>query len=538
MNNTVLATKWRPKSFSDLVGQEPIVKALANSLDNNRIHHSYLLTGTRGVGKTTLARILAKCLNCETKGVSSDPCSECISCESIDQGQFVDLYEIDAASRTKVEDTRELLENVQYMPTQGRFKIYLIDEVHMLSTHSFNALLKTLEEPPSHVKFILATTDYQKIPSTILSRCLHFGLNRISVKTISDQLTKILLDENVTFEKEAIENISRLADGSMRDALSLAEQSISHGDNKITYENICKILCLTPADNINKLCEMIIQEDIKSLMIFIDKIYYESADFKYLLEEIISILHQTAIYKVTNLIKDSVYEKSILAFSEKLNEENIQTLYQICTSSLKDLEYAPDYKSGFEMTIIRMILFSPFQFNSKKMQEKFSKDELQEKKNKVDSKKKIEPVEEKEKKYIGSQTSEDIGSKWETIVSRLEIDSITKNLAKNIMFNSNQGSNYHFLINEDLKNVATEKSIAKLQEALSNFLGKEIFIKLNLSENNLNTINKTQEANYNDKIKLAEKEIDNDAFVKAIKDKFEAKSIDNSIKINEKSKGD
>tara|TARA_Y100001980_G_scaffold44255_1_gene23201 strand:- start:2287 stop:2859 length:573 start_codon:yes stop_codon:yes gene_type:complete len=190
------------------------------------------------------------------------------------------------------------------------------------------------------------------------------------------------------------------------------------------------------------------------------------------------------------------------------------------------------------MTIIRMILFSPFQFDSKKMQEKFSKDESQEKKNKVDSKKKIEPVEEKEKKYIGSQTSEDIGSKWETIVSRLEIDSITKNLAKNIMFNNNQGSNYHFLINEDLKNVATEKSIAKLQEALSNFLGKEIFIKLNLSENNLNTINKTQEANYNDKIKLAEKEIDNDAFVKAIKDKFEAKSIDNSIKINEKSKGD
>ncbi len=535
MKDTVLATKWRPKSFSDLVGQEPIVKALANSLDNNRIHHSYLLTGTRGVGKTTLARILAKCFNCETNGVSSAPCGDCISCQSIDLGQFVDLYEIDAASRTKVEDTRELLENVQYMPTQGRFKIYLIDEVHMLSTHSFNALLKTLEEPPSHVKFILATTDYQKIPTTILSRCLHFGLNRITTNTIGEQLTKILLDENVTFEKEAIENISRLADGSMRDALSLTEQSISHGNNKITYENVCKILCLTPADNINNICEMIVKENIKSLMSFIDKIYYESTDFKYLLEEIISILHQTAIYKVTNIIKDCTYEKSILAFSNKFNEENIQTLYQICTSNLKDLDYAPDYRSGFEMTIIRMMLFTPFQFNSIEIQDNQTKEELSERKNNPELKKKIEPIKEK---YSEIKKQVDIKSKWDTIVSRLEIDSITRNLARNIIFDKSKDNNYYFLINENLKNVATEKSITKLQEALSNFLGQEIFIKLNISDNNLNTIHNTQESNYNDRIKLAEKEIDNDTFVKTIKDKFEAKSIDNSIKINEKSKGD
>ncbi len=537
MNNTVLATKWRPKSFSELVGQEPIVKALANSLDSNRIHHSYLLTGTRGVGKTTLARILAKCLNCETNGVSSEPCSKCVSCESIDQGQFVDLYEIDAASRTKVEDTRELLENVQYMPTQGRFKIYLIDEVHMLSTHSFNALLKTLEEPPNHVKFILATTDHQKIPSTVLSRCLHFGLNRISENTINSQLAKILSDENIDFEKEALENISRLADGSMRDALSLTEQSISHGDNKITYENICKILCLTPADNINKICEMIVKEDIKSLMNFIDKIYYESTDFKFLLEEIISILHQTAIYKATNFFKGDAYKRSILAFSEKFNEENIQTLYQICTSNLKDIDYAPDYKSGFEMTIIRMILFTPFQFHADKIQNKNIIEPLPEKKNKIESKKNSVRSKEKEALTTADQPV-DIKSRWESIISRLEIDSITRNLAKNIMFDNNQENNYQFLINQDLKNLVTEKSKAKLQEALSNFLSKEITIKIIISENNLATIHKAQEAEYNDKIKQAEKEINNDAFVKIIKEKFEAKSIDNSTKLNEKAKGD
>ena len=228
--------------------KEPVVTALINSLDNMRLHHSYLFTGTRGVGKTTLARILAKCLNCETNGISSKPCGICDSCKAIDNGQFVDLYEIDAASRTKVEDTGKLLENVQYMPTQGRYKIYLIDEVHMLSTHSFNALLKTLEEPPEHVKFILATTDPQKIPSTILSRCLHFSLSRISSEIIEEQLEKILNSEKINYEKSAIKNISKIADGSMRDGLSIMEQCISHGDNKITYENICKILCLMPVE--------------------------------------------------------------------------------------------------------------------------------------------------------------------------------------------------------------------------------------------------------------------------------------------------
>ena len=328
MSNIVLATKWRPKLFSDLIGQDPVVTALINSLDNQRLHHSYLFTGTRGVGKTTLARILAKCLNCETNGVSSKPCGKCASCLAIDAGQFVDLYEVDAASRTKVEDTRELLENVQYLPTQGRFKIYLIDEVHMLSTHSFNALLKTLEEPPEHVKFILATTDPQKIPSTILSRCLHFSLNRISAEVIRNQLEKVLTNENINFEENATKNISKIADGSMRDALSISEQCRSHGDNKITYNNICKILCLMPAENINEIVNLIVNNDVKKLMDLIEQMYFQTADFKYILEELISIFHQTAMFKVTNKLNDSIYDTSIKSLSEKYSEEEIQVLYQ------------------------------------------------------------------------------------------------------------------------------------------------------------------------------------------------------------------
>jgi len=537
MNTTVLATKWRPRLFSELIGQKPIVTALSNSLDSDRIHHSYLLTGSRGVGKTTLARILAKCLNCETNGISSKPCGKCATCLSIDSGQFVDLYEIDAASRTKVEDTRELLENVQYMPTQGRFKIYLIDEVHMLSTHSFNALLKTLEEPPEHVKFILATTDYQKIPSTILSRCLHFSLKKISPSIIDSHLQNILLKENIKFENKAIENISNLADGSMRDALSITEQCISHSEGNITYENVCKILCLMPSDSINKLCEMIVNEDINALMNYIDKLYYESIDFKFILEEIISILHQTAIYKATSTLKDLTYETSIQNFSKKYNEENIQTLYQICVSNLKDIEFAPNYRSGFEMAIIRILLFTPFDFKNIKKESNTDIKKSIEKKNNIN----ISNYEDKNKNKKITKAKEnpiDFSENWETVVSRLEIDSITRNLAKNIVFETSKDNKITFLINSDVLTVATDKSQKKLEEALSIFYGETIYIKIVPSEQNLSTIHKINEDKNNDKIQAAEILIDNDDFVKTIKEKYSATSINNSVKIIENSEGD
>jgi len=532
MSNTVLATKWRPKLFSDLIGQEPVVTALINSLDNMRLHHSYLFTGTRGVGKTTLARILAKCLNCETNGISSKPCGICDSCKAIDNGQFVDLYEIDAASRTKVEDTRELLENVQYMPTQGRYKIYLIDEVHMLSTHSFNALLKTLEEPPEHVKFILATTDPQKIPSTILSRCLHFSLSRISSEIIEEQLEKILNSEKINYEKSAIKNISKIADGSMRDGLSIMEQCISHGDNKITYENICKILCLMPVENINKIIDMLANEDSDSLLKFIDEIYYQSADYKYLLEEIISILHQTAIYKVTSNIQDNIYEDSIKKLSNKYNEDEIQILYQIGVSNLRDLEYAPNYKSGFEMTVVRMLLFTPFSFDKNKSTTNINKKENIQLKKKIkhENKESIENKNLNQDKEVSKNTIE---KNWDLVVKNLKIDAVAKNLANNIFFESEKNDQINFLISIDLISLVTEKSRLKLQEALSNYYNKDITVSIKDTNKNLSTLHKLNEDDYNEKISEANKEIDKDDFIKNIKKKFDAKDINNSVKINE-----
>ena len=550
MKNTVLATKWRPKLFSDLIGQEPVVTALVNSLDNKRLHHSYLFTGTRGVGKTTLARILAKCLNCETKGITSNPCGECSSCVSIDAGQFVDLYEVDAASRTKVEDTRELLENVQYMPTQGRYKIYLIDEVHMLSTHSFNALLKTLEEPPEHVKFVLATTDPQKIPSTILSRCLHFSLNRITPEVIKNQLEKVLENEKILYEEQATISISKIADGSMRDALSIAEQCISHGDNEITYENICKILCLMPSDSVNQLIDLLAKEDIESIMEIIDKMYYQSFDFKFLLEELISIFHQTAIYKITKSLSNNPYDSSIKKLSDKYDEDEIQILYQVGVSNLKDMEFAPNYKSGFEMAIIRMVLFTPFDIEKIISQNSSGSNNNKENNNKENNNKENNNKENNNKEKsneIEKNTTSNIKSvegritiekNWDVVIKRLDIDAMTKNLANNITYDSEKNNLINFLIDENLLSVVTSKSIAKLQESLSHYFKKDILINIEKSNLSLSTLQKKNENDYNNKIKEADKKIENDEFIKAIKEKFNATSIDDSIQINEQIKGE
>jgi len=547
MKNTVLATKWRPKLFSDLIGQEPVVTALINSLDNKRLHHSYLFTGTRGVGKTTLARILAKCLNCEAKGITSNPCGECSSCISIDAGQFVDLYEVDAASRTKVEDTRELLENVQYMPTQGRYKIYLIDEVHMLSTHSFNALLKTLEEPPEHVKFVLATTDPQKIPSTILSRCLHFSLNRITPEVIKNQLEKVLENEQILYEEQATISISKIADGSMRDALSIAEQCISHGDNEITYENICKILCLMPSDSVNQLIDLLVDEDIESIMEIIDKMYYQSFDFKFLLEELISIFHQTAIYKITKSLSNNPYDSSIKKLSDKYDEDEIQILYQVGVSNLKDMEFAPNYKSGFEMAIIRMVLFTPFDIEKIISQNSSSSNNAKENNIKKENNSKENIIKKEKSIEIKKNTTSNVKSvegkitiekNWDVVIKRLDIDAMTKNLANNITYDSEKNNLINFLIDENLLSVVTSKSIAKLQESLSHYFKKDILINIEKSNLSLSTLQKKNENDYNNRIKVADKKIENDEFIKAIKEKFNATSIDDSIQINEQIKGE
>ncbi|OUR92544.1 hypothetical protein A9Q81_16495 [Gammaproteobacteria bacterium 42_54_T18] len=360
MSYQVLARKWRPKTFREMVGQAHVLKALINALDHGRLHHAYLFTGTRGVGKTTIARILAKSLNCET-GVSSEPCGTCGACTEINEGRFIDLIEVDAASRTKVEDTRELLENVQYAPTRGRYKVYLIDEVHMLSGHSFNALLKTLEEPPSHVKFLLATTDPQKLPITILSRCLQFSLKAMTPDKIVGHLQHVLTEEMVSFEDPALWAIGKAADGSMRDALSLTDQSIAFGNGKVIESDVQSMLGSIDRAYTFQLLESIISGDAPGLLNVVSALSEQSPDYGGVLADLIGGLHRVAIAQVApDAVDNSDGDREkIISMASRIAAEDVQLYYQTALIGRKDLPLAPDPRSGFEMVLLRMMLFRP-----------------------------------------------------------------------------------------------------------------------------------------------------------------------------------
>lgn len=360
MSYQVLARKWRPRRFREMVGQQHVLQALINALDHDRLHHAYLFTGTRGVGKTTIARILAKCLNCET-GVSSEPCGQCPSCVEIAEGRFVDLIEVDAASRTKVEDTRELLENVQYSPTRGRYKVYLIDEVHMLSSHSFNALLKTLEEPPPHVKFLLATTDPQKLPVTILSRCLQFHLKNMEPQKIVDHLKFVLDKEMVEFEDNALWQLGRSADGSMRDAMSLTDQAIAFGRGKITASDVNAMLGAIDQSIVFELIDALKSHDAAGLMSAVERMSEFAPDYPAVLAELMSVLHRVAVGQA---LPDAVDNRGgdrerILALALEIPSETVQLFYQLALMGRKDLPMSPDLRIGFEMVLLRMLAFRP-----------------------------------------------------------------------------------------------------------------------------------------------------------------------------------
>jgi DNA polymerase-3 subunit gamma/tau len=360
MSYQVLARKWRPNSFAELVGQEHVVSAISNALDNDRLHHAYLFTGTRGVGKTTIARIFSKSLNCEL-GLSATPCGKCSTCVEIEQGNFIDMLEIDAASRTKVEDTRELLDNVQYRPSRGRFKVYLIDEVHMLSKHSFNALLKTLEEPPPHVKFLLATTDPQKLPVTILSRCLQFNLKALSRTQISQQLAFILQQEQLECETEALNQLARAAQGSMRDALSLTDQAIAQGNGVVSLAIVTDMLGLMDKNVVLKLLNAVLQKHADEAMQLVETMSMQAADFSQVLAELMSLLHQVALTQlVPEVCKlETIAARAIYQIAKGVAPEHIQLLYQIALNGKKDLPHAADSRSGLEMTLLRMLAFCP-----------------------------------------------------------------------------------------------------------------------------------------------------------------------------------
>jgi len=360
MSYQVLARKWRPKNFQELMGQEHVVTVLTNALSQQRLHHAYLFTGTRGVGKTTIARIFAKSLNCEI-GITDKPCGQCDTCLDIDQGRFVDLLEIDAASKTKVDDTREILDNVQYAPSRGRYKVYLIDEVHMLSRHSFNALLKTLEEPPEHVKFILATTDPQKLPVTVLSRCLQFHLKALTVKQIETKLIEILTQEQVTYEQASLTLLAKAARGSMRDSLSLTDQAIAQGQGNITLSNIQQMLGGIDQNWVYKILLALLKQDGQGLMTLSQEIASYAPSYSRLFAELIQLFHQIALLQIVEQPFDLPAEQVTLLkkFSQAMSAEDVQLYYQISIDGRKDLPYAADEQAAFDMTLLRLFAFKP-----------------------------------------------------------------------------------------------------------------------------------------------------------------------------------
>ncbi len=360
MATQALARKWRPKNFHEVVGQKHVVTALTNGLDNNRLHHAFLLTGTRGVGKTTLARILAKSLNCE-EGISSHPCGVCSICQEVDQGRFVDLIEIDAASRTKVEDTREILDNVQYAPTRGRYKVYLIDEVHMLSNSSFNALLKTLEEPPEHVKFILATTDPQKLPVTVLSRCLRFHLKKIPATEIKDHLSMIMDAEQISYSPKGLELIAKSGAGSMRDSLSLLDQGIAYTNGDLQFEPIQTMLGLIDDEYALLILKALANLDQTALLKASKQVISSGADPFAILESLIDAFHQLTLLQIdySFIDLDDTHQDEWIDLAEQMSAEDLQLYYQIALHGRKDLEIHPEPLMGLEMTLLRMLLFTP-----------------------------------------------------------------------------------------------------------------------------------------------------------------------------------
>jgi DNA polymerase-3 subunit gamma/tau len=360
MSYTALARKWRPRTFAEMTGQEHVLRALANALGSGRVHHAFLFAGTRGVGKTTVARIFAKCLNCE-RGVVVEPCGECASCREIDAGRSVDLIEVDAASRTRVDDTRELLDNVQYAPTRSRFKIYLIDEVHMLSTHSFNALLKTLEEPPPHVKFLLATTDPHKLPVTVLSRCLQFNLKRLSQSLIAGRLTQILEAEGIEHDAGAVQLLARAGDGSLRDALSLLDQLVAYGNGRVSEPDARAMLGTVDREQVVRIAELLAAGDAGALIDYARQLEDFALDYAEVLEQLAALFERVALRQLLPGFEgDELHPAELLQrLASALGAEDVQLYYQIALLGRRDLPLAPDPRTGFRMTLIRMLAFRP-----------------------------------------------------------------------------------------------------------------------------------------------------------------------------------
>jgi len=546
MSYQVLARKWRPGTFLDLVGQEHVRRALVNALDNDRLHHAFLFTGTRGVGKTTIARILAKSLNCEL-GVSSTPCGTCDACQEISEGRFVDLIEVDAASRTKVEDTRELLENVQYAPTRARYKVYLIDEVHMLSNHSFNALLKTLEEPPPHVKFLLATTDPQRLPVTILSRCLQFNLKRLPIPLIQKHLEDILNKEQISFEIPALLQIANAADGSMRDALSLTDQAIAYCAGDIKDSDVGSMLGTIDQHFVYDILLALAKNDIHNALQQVEKIAELAADFDSVLVDMLSVLHHLALAKLApnNVTERVKYQSAFNRLTQQFGAEDIQLFYQIALNGRRDLALAPNTQLGFEMTILRMLAFKPANMldtstpapASTSTTAKHSSvanvtQDLQSNKTESQHNNSIKkttpaPVDEKPKTHTASFNNTALD--WEKLVSNIKLKGITQQLAKHCALKNKSDNKITLEIAELHKQLLNKNRQAEIERALQNELNSNVSLEIITSANPGDTPAVIEEKRQVNKLNSARQEIENDQTVKSIVDTFDAEINIDSI---------
>lgn len=565
MSHQVLARKWRPKSFETLVGQPHVVRALTNALEQQRIHHAYLFTGTRGVGKTTLARIIAKSLNCQT-GITAKPCGQCSTCQEIDKGRFVDLLEVDAASNTQVDAMRELLENAQYAPTSGRFKVYIIDEVHMLSKSAFNAMLKTLEEPPAHVKFILATTDPQKVPVTVLSRCLQFNLRQIASSTIIEHLQDILTKENVPFEPAGVQLIGHAANGSMRDALSLTDQAIAYGNQSVNESDVRSMLGAIDQSYLFDIIQSLIDEDGETLLTKATEMDARSISFEAALTDLAKLFHQIAIAQtVPSSLSDDLPERdALLTLASSLPAETLQLYYQIAILAGRDIHLAPDEYAGFTMALMRMLAFSP---NSQKKNsvaskstqnlaaptqsvssalQTVSKPEVAKevaKQTSVNPQSEplasapplsapsvddtIEPSQTAEK--ASSQNVEPFNGNWRQLVEQHLKLGLARALAQHCELISHDENTFILRVDESQKHLASANYQAKLSTAINQHFGRKIHLEIKIDQE-ANTPAK-QHAEEKAVIQSsAETSIMNDTFVQSLVNDFDAKVIPNSIK--------
>ncbi len=531
MSYLVLARKWRPKDFSDTVGQEHVLRALMNALESGRLHHAYLFAGTRGVGKTTIARILAKALNCDT-GVTASPCGECSACTEIDEGRFVDLIEVDAASKTKVDDTRDLLDNVQYAPARGRFKVYLIDEVHMLSKSSFNALLKTLEEPPPHVKFLLATTDPQKLPVTVLSRCLQFNLTRLTPRLIQDRLVHICKAEDINFDIPALALLARAADGSLRDALSLLDQAIAFCGGKVEELPVSKMLGTIDRNHVAKLLRQLAENDAAGVITTIAEIDEQFPDYARLLEDLSRVLQQIAIHQVVGAIQteDAMADEELADLAGRLPAEDIQLFYQTAILGRRDLHLAPDPRSGTEMTLLRMLAFRPAQGAGDGGERLGVKSTFTEKpKPKAVSAPKVahaEPASPAATRSVPWQEPD-----WGPLVAEMSLPGAVRLLAGNCAYVRRESSTVFLSIDPRSESLLTRPRKEALAHALSERFDEPLVVDIAIGVAADETPLQEETRRADEKIEEAIATLESDPNVKSLKDMFGAELNTDSIEL-------